>query len=157
MKKIKVPRYNKATGFKTTSKYSNILSKIKSTNSKAEVKLRKAIWNYGLRYRLNIKQLPGKPDIVLRKYKLAIFVDGDFWHGYNWHLRKPKVKTNRKYWVPKIERNMQRDKEVNTLLHSEGWKVLRFWEHQIHNDLNSCLKIIIEKINIASGLFQSCP
>jgi len=143
---IHVPRFHKSLGFNTTTKYSKILSKIKKTNSKAEIKLRKALWNCGIRYRLNCKNIFGKPDIVLRKHRLVIFVDGDFWHGYNWHLRKPKMKTNSEYWVPKIERNMQRDIEVNQKLKIEGWRIFRFWEHDIHGNLDSCVAVILNAL-----------
>ena len=123
------------------------MSKIKSKNTKPEQKLRKILWALGLRYRLNVKSLPGKPDIVLRKYKLVIFIDGEFWHGYNWKEKKEKIKSNREFWIPKIERNIQRDKEVNEQLWLMGFIVIRFWDHQINQNLNWCLNLIIEKIS----------
>jgi DNA mismatch endonuclease (patch repair protein) len=91
--------------------------------------------------------LPGKPDIVLRKYRLVIFVDGAFWHGYNWDGKKDKIKSNRDFWIPKIERNIQRDQEVNQELLKLGYNVIRFWDHQINKDFNWCLQIIFNCVS----------
>lgn len=102
------------------------MGKIKSQDTKPELKLKKALWNLGYRYRKNLKKLPGSPDIVYSKHKLAIFVDGEFWHGFNWSEKKAKIKTNRECWIPKIERNIQRDKQNNRLLLDTGWHVIRF-------------------------------
>lgn len=122
------------------------MQQIRSTNTKPELILRKALWKYGIRYRKNYKLLYGKPDIVLLKAKIVIFVDGDFWHGKNFPKIEQQIKSNREYWLPKIKRNIERDKEVNDKLLSEGWLVLRFWESDIKNDLNSCVKKIKEYI-----------
>ncbi len=112
---------------------------IKSKDTGIEVMLRKELWRRGLRgYRKNYKKLPGKPDIVFTKQKVAIFCDSEFWHGYDWENRKAWIKTNREYWYPKIERNMQRDRDINELLQKNGWVVLRFWGKQIKKDLNGC-------------------
>jgi len=142
-KKIKVPRFNEEAGFYTTKQRSKIMSKIRGINTKPELMFRKALWRKGVRYRVNSKQLPGKPDVSIKKYKLAIFVDGEYWHGYNWDERKPKLKTNRNFWTPKIERNMQRDEEVNQQLNALGFTVFRFWEHEIKKDLNTCINDIM--------------
>jgi DNA mismatch endonuclease, patch repair protein len=144
---IKVPRFNEENGFYTTKKRSNIMSKIKSKGTKPEQKLCKFLWNLGIRYRKNYKKLPGKPDIVIFKFKLILFVDGEFWHGHNWIEKKTKIKSNRRFWIPKIERNMQRDENNNKFLSEKGWFVIRFWEHQIKNDFNVCISKILEYIN----------
>lgn len=120
------------------------MSKIKSQNTKPEQKLRKILWALGLRYRLNVRSLPGTPDILLRKYMLVIFIDGEFWHGYNWEEKRNKIKSNREFWIPKIERNIQRDQEINQQLSQLGFKVIRFWGQQINNDLNGCLQTILD-------------
>lgn len=126
-------------GFETTKKRSDLMKKIKSTNTKPEIKLRKALWNQGIRYRLQNKTIIGKPDISIKKYKLAVFVDGEFWHGFNWKEKKKKLKSNRDYWINKIEGNMKRDKKVNKELREKGWTVLRFWQHKIKNNLEECV------------------
>jgi DNA mismatch endonuclease, patch repair protein len=115
------------------------MKKIKSCNSKAETLLRKRLWEQGYRYRISNIAIKGKPDIVFKKKKLAIFVDGDFWHGYDWSNRKMKLKSNLKYWIPKIERNMQRDLEVTSFLKLQGWKVIRFWEHEVLKGVDHCV------------------
>ncbi len=145
-KKIIVPRFKKELGFITTPERSILMSKIKGSKTKPEQKLRKAIWAAGIRYRVNVKKLPGAPDIVISKSKLVIFVDGEFWHGFNWKEKRKKIKTNREFWLPKIERNMQRDKENNAILKSKGYKVLRFWEHQIKKDIIVCINKILSHI-----------
>ncbi len=121
-------------------KRSEIMSKIKSKNTKLELDFRKKIWNKGLRYRLHYN-IHGKPDLVFVSKKIAIFIDSCFWHKCPKHFRQPK--SNKKYWIPKIKRNLTRDKEINKLLKKEGWKVLRFWEHDLLGNENNCLKKII--------------
>ena len=139
-------KFTKENNFVTTSQRSMQMKRIKSTETKPEQFLRKMIWATGLRYRKNVKKLPGSPDIVFFKYKLAIFVDGDFWHGYNWEDKKERIKTNRQFWIPKIERNMQRDRENAEKLLQLGFKVLRFWEHEVKNDAYQCVIQIINKL-----------
>jgi DNA mismatch endonuclease (patch repair protein) len=146
--KIKVPRFNEESGFYTTKKRSKIMSRIRGKNTKPELLLRKALWKKGVRYRLDNKKLPGKPDVSIQKYKLAIFIDGEFWHGYNWDERKGNIKSNRGFWVPKIERNMQRDREVNRQLNTMGYTVFRFWEKEIKNELNTCINDVLVYIAI---------
>ena len=143
---IKVPRFSEAAGFYTTSQRSKLMSKIRSKNTKPEVKLRKTLWQMGVRYRLNVKNLPGTPDIVIRKYKLAIFVDGEFWHGYNWKEKRDSIKSNRAFWIPKIERNIQRDRQNIVILEKMGWTVFRFWEQEIKKNMGTCINIILEHI-----------
>lgn len=124
------------------------MSKIHSSNTKPELLLRKELYRKGIRYRLHVKKLPGAPDIVVGKYKLIIFVDGEFWHGYNWEEKKKRIKANREFWIPKIERNMQRDAEHNMALMVAGYKVLRFWEQQIKSNPENCVNMIIEYIRL---------
>lgn len=120
---------------------------VKSKGSEIETLLSKALWNKGYRFRKNVNIVFGKPDICIKKYKVAIFVDSEFWHGKNWELRKHDHKSNVDFWLQKIERNIQRDKEVNEYLKENGWKVLRFWGKDIKTDLVSCIKRIEEEIN----------
>lgn len=145
--KIKVPRFNEAGGFYTTPQRSKIMSKIRGKNNKPELKLRKALWAAGFRYRVNSKYLMGKPDISIKKYKVAIFVDGEFWHGYDWQNKQGRIKSNRDFWIPKIERNMQRDREVNAKLAEMGYTVFRFWSKELKDDFDGCLNKIITYLN----------
>lgn len=128
--------------FNTTAERSKNMSKIRSKNTQPEILLRKALWSEGIRYRLNVAKLPGKPDIVINKFKLVIFVDGSFWHGYKWDEKKLKIKSNKEYWLKKIERNIERDNENNIALQKAGYTVLRFWDHQVKNDIGTCISII---------------
>ncbi len=121
---------------------------IKGKDTKIEIMLRKKLWEKGYRYRKNYKNLPGKPDIVFTKYKVAVFCDSEFWHGYNWEEKKKRLGTNREFWIRKIEKNMERDKRVNEELISDGWIVLRFWEKEIKKNLDDCVKKIEEAIQL---------
>ena len=123
------------------------MSKIRSSETKPEQLLRKELWKKGIYYRINVKKLQGCPDIVINRKKLVVFVDGEFWHGYNWDVKRKKIKSNRKFWIPKIERNMQRDVENSAALKKLGYKVLRFWEHEIKSNINLCVKKILKYIN----------
>ena len=118
------------------------MSRIKNKNTSIEVSLRKALWQSGIRYRKNCSDLPGAPDIVITKYQIAIFCDGEFWHGKDWEVKKPRIKSNRNYWVEKIERNMSRDRHNEWVLNGMGWIVLRFWGTEIQKDLPGCIKEI---------------
>lgn len=122
------------------------MSRIRSKDTQIEVKLRKELWSRGLRYRKNVKSVPGKPDVAFIGKKVAVFCDSEFWHGYDWDVRKAAIRTNRGYWIPKIERNMQRDQEVNSLLESQGWVVLRFWGSQINSELSVCADLIEDAV-----------
>lgn len=115
---------------------------IKGTDTLIEVQLAKALWARGWRYRKNDKRVPGKPDLTFGKYKVAVFVDGEFFHGYNWETEKFRIKSNREFWWPKIEKNMERDKKVNETLEALGWTVLRFWGKEIKNNLTSSISNI---------------
>lgn len=111
---------------------------VKATGTKIEVVLAKALFAKGYRYRKNDKTVFGKPDITFKKYKIAVFVDGDFWHGKDWSIHKHDLKSNKEFWHKKIERNIKRDKEVTEELEKKGWTVLRFWGSQIEKDLLNC-------------------
>lgn len=118
---------------------------IRSKDTSIEIKLRKALWHEGIRYRKNYKVLPGKPDIAITKYRIAIFCDSSFWHGRDFEKKKP-VATNHQYWDAKIRRNMERDNEVNQQLRAAGWTVLRFWDIDINKSLDECINTIIEAV-----------
>ncbi len=126
------------------------MSLIRSRNTKLEKHflelLSSELYRKGYRYRKHYSRLPGKPDVVFVKHRLVIFLDGDFWHGYNFN--KLRKRLPKKYWLPKIKRNIQRDKKVNFALEKMGWKVLRFWEHEIQKNPSK----IIAKIK--KGLMQ---
>lgn len=127
---------------------------IRSKDTTIELALRKALWQRGIRYRKNYKGLLGKPDIVITKYRIAVFCDSDFWHGYDWENRKARIKSNQDYWIPKIERNMKRDREVTATLVEQGWIVLRFWEHTIRKELEECVNDIQEAVDVRKELFK---
>lgn len=118
------------------------MSRIRSKDTKIELILRKELWSRGIRYRKNVKAIEGKPDIAFIGKKVAVFCDSEFWHGYNWDERKNDLKKNKEFWIAKIERNMERDAEVNRILKEQGWTVLRFWGNQIKKNLSECADII---------------
>lgn len=124
------------------------MQRIKSKDTSIEVLLRKALWNKGYRYRKNYKALPGTPDIALTKYKIAIFCDGELFHGKDWAVLKPRLAkgNNGEYWVKKIERNKNRDDEVNKALLFQGWTVIRFWGTDIKKRTDECVKVVEEAI-----------
>ena len=121
---------------------------IKSKDTSIEIALRKALWKKGYRYRKNFKGLPGKPDIAITKYKIASFCDGEFFHGKDWEVKKPKLMNskNSDYWISKIERNMERDHENEQKLLFMGWTVIRFWGKEILKNTDDCIKVIEEAI-----------
>ena len=118
------------------------MRRIKSKNTSIEILLRKELWKRGLRYQKNVKNIFGKPDIVFKGKKLAVFADSEFWHGKLLLAGEHIPKTNTEYWVSKIKRNIARDKEVNEELKNQGWTVLRFWEIDINKDVSKCADII---------------
>ena len=131
---------------------SKIMSSIKSKNTKPEITLRKLLWNKGYRYRINYKKVYGKPDIVFVRKKIAIFVDGDFWHGNNWKIRglsslEEELKSYKPFWKEKILRNIQRDLTVTNHLKNEGWVVLRYWESDIKKSIETILEEITVNLN----------
>ena len=143
---IKVPRFEEDAGFYSTAKSSAVMKTIRSKNTKAEMLLRKALWCKGYRYRLHVKGITGKPDIIFISRKIIVFVDGDFWHGYNWEEKRKNLVSNKGYWIPKIERNMQRDLEVTNSLIQNGWSVIRFWEHEIYLNVEECAAKVLRHL-----------
>ena len=126
------------------------MSKVKLKGGKAETLLAKALWHKGYRYRKNDKRLPGSPDIAILRHRIAIFVDGEFWHGKDWETRKGRLKHNREYWIEKIEENITRDFRNNQLLTLAGWIPIHFWEKEVIKNLPDCVaeieEIIIEQL-----------
>lgn len=126
-----------------------IMSSVKSKNTRPEIALRKALWHQGLRFRVNYKGLPGKPDIVFTRVKVVVFCDGDYWHGHNWALRGMKSLDEElagysEFWAKKIRRNIKRDEEVNRQLAELGWTVVRVWESDIKSDVLACGEGIVK-------------
>lgn len=126
----------------TSEQRSKNMRAIKSTGTKEEVRLAKALWRLGYRYRKNNKKVFGKPDLTFVKKKVAIFIDSEFFHGKDWQEQKERIKSNRNYWYKKIERNIKRDNEVNTYLTENSWTVLRFWSKDVQKNLEECINII---------------
>ena len=124
------------------------MRRIRSKNTKIEIALRKALWHKGYRYRKNYEALPGKPDIVLTKQKIAIFCDSEFFHGKDWEILKPQLEhgKNGEFWIKKISRNRERDDEVNKQLLFLGWTVIRFWGKDIIKNTDECVKGVEEVI-----------
>ncbi len=141
---VKSPRFH---GEVTERSHKN-MSRIRGKDTSIEVTLRKALWRKGYRYRKNYKKLPGRPDIVLTKYRIAIFCDSEFFHGKDWDIRKPKLEKGRNpdYWVKKIECNMQRDEEKDKELNFMGWTVIHFWGKDILKNTEECIRVIEETI-----------
>lgn len=124
-----------------------IMASIKQADTEPELMLRKALWKRGLRFRKNFKQLPGKPDVVFTRAKIAVFCDGDFWHGHNWALRglsslDEELLGYSDFWREKILHNIERDKTVTEMLKNDGWCVIRFYESDIRCNLDSCIEVI---------------
>lgn len=121
---------------------------IRSKDTSIEVILRKSLWKKGYRYRKNYKKLPGKPDIVLTKQRIAIFCDSEFFHGADWDVKKEKLQgsENAEYWIQKIERNMERDRENDLKLSFLGWTVIHFWGKEIKKNTEECIRVIEEAI-----------
>lgn len=124
------------------------MSHIKGKDTSIEIRLRKELWRKGYRYRKNYSRLPGKPDIAITKYKIAIFCDSEFFHGKDWEVLKPRLQkgNNAEYWIPKIQRNRERDDEVNKKLLFLGWTVIRFLGKDIMKNLGECTKVVEETI-----------
>ena len=120
---------------------------VKNKDSQIELLLRKELWSRGLRYRKNVNRIYGRPDIVFIGKKVAVFCDSEFWHGYNWEERKKDFKSHQEFWIPKIERNMERDAEVTAFLESEGWTVIRFWGNEIKKNTAQCADIIEKAVH----------
>ena len=127
---------------KTKEQISFNMRQVKNKDSDIEIMLRKELWSRGLRYQKNVNGIIGKPDIVFKGKKVAIFCDSEFWHGYDWENRKKDFKSNKEFWITKIERNIERDEEVNAQLKKLGWKVLRFWGRDIKKNCKECADLI---------------
>lgn len=121
----------------------------KSTGTYPELLLSKALWKRGYRYRKNYKPVTGKPDLAFVGLKVAVFIDGEFWHGKDWDEKKEKITANKTYWIPKIEKNMARDLDVKYALQQDGWIVLRFWSKDVVRNFNDCLTQVIETLETA--------
>ena len=132
---------------KTKEQISYNMQQVKNKDSKIEVLLRKELWSRGIRYKKNVNRIYGKPDIVFIGKKIAVFCDSEFWHGYNWEERKKDFKSHQEFWIPKIERNMERDAEVTAKLESEGWTVIRFWGNEIKKNTAQCADIIEKAVH----------
>ncbi|NLL95213.1 MAG: very short patch repair endonuclease [Thermoplasmatales archaeon] len=133
---------------RTPEQTSRIMSRIRGKDTGIELALRRELWSRGIRYRKHPKKVFGKPDIAFIGLKIAVFCDSEFWHGKDWEIGNSKIKTNRDFWIPKIERNIQRDAEVNEALESEGWLVLRFWGQEILKDVGGCADAVEEAIRL---------
>ena len=122
------------------------MSNVKLRNGTAEQLLAKKLWHLGYRYRKNDKRLPGSPDITIPRHRIAIFVDGEFWHGKDWETRKSRLKSNREYWIEKIEENIARDKRVDDQLRAMDWVSIHFWSKEVLKDVDGCISAILELI-----------
>ena len=127
---------------KTPEQISYNMRQVKNKDSAIEITLRKELWRRGIRYRKNVSKVFGKPDLAFIGKKVAVFCDSEFWHGYDWENKQKEIKSRREFWIPKIERNMARNHEVNERLESEGWIVLRFWGKEIKKNVSACAEII---------------
>lgn len=136
---------------KTAEQISYNMSRVRTKDTDIEKALGKAMWAAGIRYRKQYKALPGKPDFALVSQRIAIFCDSAFWHGRNWQTTKTCFKSNRDFWIPKIEGNIRRDSEVNERLRAMGWRVLRFWDQEINSDISGCVaRVLSEKWHASS-------
>lgn len=135
----------------TKEQRSRNMQAIKGSETQIEIKLAKALWSKGYRYRKNDKSVFGKPDLTFKKFKLAVFVDSEYWHGKNWKKEKFRIKSNREFWWNKIEGNIKRDKVVNKELKRQGWIILRFWGKEIDKKLELCIFKIEERLRSRSN------
>lgn len=130
--------------YDTDEATSKRMSNVKLKDGDAELLLARKLWHLGYRYKRNYKKLPGSPDIAITKYRIAIFVDGEFWHGYNWTIKKQQLNRNREYWIAKIEENIARDNRVNQELFALGWTPVRFWSKSVLHDIEECIRAVDE-------------
>lgn len=137
---------------KTTPEVSKRMKALSHKKSRVESILAKALWHNGYRYRLNYKKLPGTPDIALIKYKIAIFVDGEFWHGKDFEKTKEKLKNNKDYWIEKIEENIKRDIKNDNLLRQIEWTPIHFWSKDVIKYTNFCVEEIESMIFFVENL-----
>lgn len=127
------------------------MASVRNRGSTAELAVRRRLWLNGIRYRLHVK-LPGKPDLVFQKQRIAVFIDGDLWHGNSWRVRglaslEAQFPSRTDWWVSKIRRNMARDLEVNEALAGQGWTVLRFWESDVLEDPNAVMRLVVGRVD----------
>lgn len=123
------------------------MSRIRGKDTSIEVKLRKALYEKGCRYRCNSKYIFGHPDISFKGVKVVVFCDSEFWHGKDFEENEKKILSNREYWIPKIKRNIERDNEVNEKLTQEGYLIFRFWGGEIEKNLDKCVTKILEGLS----------
>lgn len=128
--------------FDSTDSTRRRMAHVHLKGGRSETMLAKALWHQGIRYRRNYRKLPGSPDIAITKYKLAVFVDGEFWHGKDWEHKKVRLKRNREYWIKKIEENIARDKRDDDQLRQMGWVPLHFWETTVKQHLDYCVDLV---------------
>lgn len=128
----------------TKEKRSEIMSKIRSKNTKIETLVFRELRRKGIYFQKHYKKAPGSPDIALPRKKIAVFIDGDFWHGYQFSKRKDKLP--KKYWKEKIENNIKRDRSNRAKLCRKGWKVFRVWEHEVSRDFDNTIKKILKNL-----------
>ena len=133
--------------FDTDEATSRRMANVKLKGGKDEDAIAKALWRRGYRYWRNYRKLPGSPDVAIQKYHIAVFIDGEFWHGYDWENRKKRLKRNREYWIQKIEENMLRDKRTNERLKEIGWEPIHFWSKEIKSNLDGCVQKIVDLID----------
>lgn len=131
---------------KTQEQISYNMSRVKNKDSEIEIALRRELWSRGLRYRKNVTTIFGKPDIAFVGKKIAVFCDSEFWHGYDWENKKHEIKTRQEFWIPKIERTIERDKEVTQALEEQGWLVMRFWGKEIQKNCAACADKVEEAL-----------
>lgn len=130
------------------------MQNIRSKETKMEVRVRKELWERGIRYRKNVKDLPGNPDIAIKKYKIVVFLDSCFFHGCPLHFVMPA--TNQPYWEKKITRNIERDQEINLYYKNKGWSILRFWEHETKKEnINNVIDSIFQTIQMKKSVIDS--
>ena len=127
------------------------MKNIKNKDSDIEIILRKALWAEGCHYRKNVRNVYGCPDICFKGLKIAVFCDSEFWHGYDWENRKNDFHSNKDFWIPKIERNIARDKEVTEKLEADGWIVLRFFGREIKKETDTCVQQVLDAIELRKG------
>ena len=132
--------------YDTDEATSKRMGHVRLKRGRAETLLAKELWHRGYRYRLNYKALPGSPDIAILRYHIAVFVDGEFWHGKDWANRKARLNRNREYWIEKIEENIARDARNDTLLTQSGWIPMHFWEKEVLKNTDECIMEILEAI-----------
>ena len=139
----------------TPEQRSKVMSAIRGKGTKIELRLARALWNEGLRYRKNDKSVFGTPDLVFKGKKVAIFVDSEFWHGKDWANQKNRIKTNSEFWINKIEANIRRDVLVNITLQQQGWTVLRFWGKEVEKELDYCVSQVKEALHLPTTLMAA--